>query len=1527
MTVASGAATASQSGPTLTITTSQFAALNWQTFNIAVGETTIFNQPSASSVVFNRINDANPSQIFGSLQANGVVVLMNSSGFYFGPNSYVKTGGLIVSTANATPPQNGGGSWTFNGPPPAASIINYGKIDVGAGGSAYLIAENIQNFGSINAPGGTIGLVAGQQVLLSDRPDGRGLSVQVIVPTGAVDNHGNLTAGAGSIVMNAKTVNQDGFVQANSVRNVNGTIELVAADSLNLGANSQILANGDASPDGSSGGSVTLQSGNTFSDAAGSRIEATGGALGGNGGSVEISAPSVLSLNSTVDALAGSGFTAGTLLLDPGFITLDTTGTGSAGSGTVSAGSSTTSTLDLNVNTAFANLGVSQIILQAMNDITLAGGTAWDLSGTIGANLGGVTSGQLTLQAGRNIVFGDGSLISDGNNWSVALAAGVNNFSTGGIQPGVGNIYLNGGAGQTGGGSIQTARGSINLAAGQNITVGSGHVITAGGGSINAHALAGNIDTGSDAQGYHFEAGVGSLDQAYDLSGGLGGISTGNGGDVTLVAGGNVTSVLPTVNGYIYDGNFQSANNADYTTAGAGAYGAAPGNVTVVAGGNVTGHYLAANGAGKIFAGVKMDASGNPVTDGSGNYVLGSTGSAGTSRSNPNFSLSLIQGGWNVTAAQNIILQEVNNPNGVFDTTAGVAFNHYFDYGLNDYVNLQAGNLVQLGAPASSLPRATGLAVPFIYPSILNVTAGAGGIFLGTPGSPSSLILFPSPQGSLTLNTPGALAGNLAPLQGSPQFFNLIVSDSGSRQFKTASSFGLNDHAATPVHLGSETPVVLNVGGNMNYIFLGSPEAAQINVGGDMNNSRFQGMNLAAGDATSINVTGDIYNRSTFTDLTGVAPAAAANLIYLSEAVNNSISATTLAGSFYYNPVTQTLTYQNINGFSLAAVLNLLNHLTIQKVINGVPQWADAPYNTIPVADPTPVSVFGNPSTPGTLAYTLLARYNALGGIPNNATATGFIFGGGGTFDITARSMDLGNSAGIVSKGVGLYKVGNSYPLAGLFGNGGAFDSGADVSVTTTGSHSAGSTAAGNLVGDLDMLSSSIATLNGGNVSILAGGDVNAGSSVFNVSTLGARGIYTTAQGDVSVIASGDINVNGSRIVTYDGGNVTIESLNGNINAGSGSSLPVVIQAYYENPVTHAVYSTTPQIPFSGILALTFPDRNPKTAPDAYAAYPAPTATLGNILIEAPNGNVTANAAGILQIPLNNVAYPNASITVLAGYELNNAGEPVYALNDRNIVTFGSAFTLTGVNIADDKLVTVNLTPLLDAGGAPALDAAGHQLYVEDLGIHGGPLVTYGVNHGITFISRYLDAAGDPLNAASLSGVSDAHGNPLFVYGRNIDVNGSGIIGSNVKLLATGDINGLIFARNNLDLTAQHAVVAHTLSGGRTDVSAPTIEGTYSGLNGVSAQGDNITADLISANVSGPTSGQSGLGQGGAANGASQGLANNASTQAAAATGQADDDEKKKKGKQIALAQKVSRVTVIFPPKKVSETKTPNPGT
>ncbi|MEI7808991.1 MAG: hypothetical protein WCJ07_10970, partial [Verrucomicrobiota bacterium] len=971
---------------------------------------------------------------------------------------------------------------------------------------------------------------------------------------------------------NAKVVNKSGLLQDNSVQNQNGVIELVAADALNLGADSKILANGDASAGGSAGGSITLKSDNTFSDLAGGEISVAGGANGGNGGHVEISAPHMAAVHSAVDGTARAGFTGGTLLLDPDYIILDNTGGDSAGSGTVAVGDSPGGTLDLNVSSAFT--GFSHITLQANYDILLADGTRWNLSDSTGQS-----GGQLTLEAGRNILFGNNTAIYDLNGWSIGLYAGVSDFNLKTVAPGAGSIYLNGfdpnnsGNGfdpsSPGNGFIKTASGNITLVAGQDITVGTGYVNTTGGGSINAHALAGNIDTGGYALGYVFQA-ADSASQGYfvDPSQGVGGISTTAGGDVNLTAGGNVASLRPGRGGYFYDDNFYSfADNPQVVTAGCGAYGSQAGNVTVVAGGNVTGNYLVANGTGSIFAGVQMDADGNPVKN-AGQYVLGSTGSAGTDQLNPNLALNLVRGGWNVTAAQNIILQEVRNPNGDFNTVDSSSGSfHAFDYAASDYVNLTAGNLVQLGASSSALPRLNGLdslRVPVIYPGILNIVAGAGGVVLKGDSTYNKLILYPTPQGGLTITTTGggSLIGSLPAISGTPQIFNLIVSDSGNSQYYQSSGdlFGLNDHAATPVHLNSEMPIALNISGNMSYLLLGAPEAAQINVVGNMNNCRFQGMNLNAADVTSITVGqaakinmensgilnpatdggltvgGNIINRGAFTfiDLNAVSGASAPDLSLLSLAVNNSISGATLANSFFYNPATKILTYQNISGQSLSTVLALLQHLKVQVYQSGVPQWEDAPFNTIPKT--TTVSVLNSAT-----ASALLAQYNALGPIPGGAG--GYTLGGGGTFAITARNLDLGTTAGIQSKGAGLYSVAGDYVLRNYF------TKGADIDI--------------HLSGKLDMFSSSIASLNGGSIAINASGAVNTGSSDFTVASLGARGIFSTSGGDVSVIAGGNVNVNGSRIAAYDGGNVTVESLFGNVDAGTGASLPVAVQGYY----------------------------------------------------------------------------------------------------------------------------------------------------------------------------------------------------------------------------------------------------------------------------------------------------------------------------------------------------------------------------
>ena len=404
-----GSATFTTSGSQLTINTSDRAFINWQSFNIGVGETTTFVQPSSSSVVWNQINDPNASQILGNLNANGYVILQNAAGFYVGGQASITTHGLMLTTAPInTPDLSGAGPWEFSAPPPTASIINYGHINITGGGSAFLIAHDIDNQGTITAPGGSVGLYAGQDVLVSSRPDGRGLSATVTLPEGSVNNSGKLIADGGSIALHAQVVNQGGLVQANSVQNVNGTIELVASDAVNLGAGSVISAHGD-SKGVSSGGSVTVKSGNTFSDLAGSSIDISGGTHGGNGGQLEISAANLGDIRSGINGRAAKGFRGGIFTMDPEEWLIDS------------------SFISSHAPIFSSSSGLYEINVQADDTITFAANTVWNLADPGGAAL-------LTLSAGNDIIFNDGSGIKAAKNWSLSLSAGRPIRSRGRLQ-------------------------------------------------------------------------------------------------------------------------------------------------------------------------------------------------------------------------------------------------------------------------------------------------------------------------------------------------------------------------------------------------------------------------------------------------------------------------------------------------------------------------------------------------------------------------------------------------------------------------------------------------------------------------------------------------------------------------------------------------------------------------------------------------------------------------------------------------------------------------------------------------------------------------------------------------------------------------------------------------------------------------------------------------------------------------------------------------------------------------------------
>src|SRR5262245_22336544 len=86
--VTSGRAGATYTGTTLRVNQqTERAILSWQSFDVAADGRVQFLQPGASSIALNRIHQASPSRIFGAVEANGQIYLINQNGIVFGPTA------------------------------------------------------------------------------------------------------------------------------------------------------------------------------------------------------------------------------------------------------------------------------------------------------------------------------------------------------------------------------------------------------------------------------------------------------------------------------------------------------------------------------------------------------------------------------------------------------------------------------------------------------------------------------------------------------------------------------------------------------------------------------------------------------------------------------------------------------------------------------------------------------------------------------------------------------------------------------------------------------------------------------------------------------------------------------------------------------------------------------------------------------------------------------------------------------------------------------------------------------------------------------------------------------------------------------------------------------------------------------------------------------------------------------------------------------------------------------------------------
>src|SRR5436190_934394 len=164
-TVVGGAATISGQGSSHVIVnqSSQNAIVNWNTFNVGAGERAQFIQPSTSAATLNRVTGGlGPSQILGTIDANGRVFLVNRDGIIFGAGAVINTAGFLATTADIKNDDFMAGRYNFSIPGrPDASIVNSGTITATSGGFAALVAPGVRNSGTITANLGSVTLGAG----------------------------------------------------------------------------------------------------------------------------------------------------------------------------------------------------------------------------------------------------------------------------------------------------------------------------------------------------------------------------------------------------------------------------------------------------------------------------------------------------------------------------------------------------------------------------------------------------------------------------------------------------------------------------------------------------------------------------------------------------------------------------------------------------------------------------------------------------------------------------------------------------------------------------------------------------------------------------------------------------------------------------------------------------------------------------------------------------------------------------------------------------------------------------------------------------------------------------------------------------------------------------------------------------------------------------------------------------------------------------------------------------------------------
>ncbi|WP_459711127.1 filamentous haemagglutinin family protein [Paraburkholderia sp. 2C] len=780
------------------------------------------------------------------------------------------------------------------------------------------------------------------------------------------------------------------------------------------------------------------------------------------------------------------------------------------------------------------------------------------------------------------------------------------------------------------------------------------------------------------------------------------------GGNVTVNAGGDISNLAVSLPTTWYLTNARTDTPTVNTVGG--------GNLTVTAGGNIlSGDYFVARGTGTIAAGGQIGSDfsvpsgllGQPPVTVATLFALQDAVLNVTARQGVNvggvFDPSYLQGGdmqgYSTSSAINVA-----------STTGDVQF------GTLDNRNFELPGLGSLSNTSALLP------------ATVELVALTGGITVASGGE-----LFPSATGNLTLIADQSIdlsgenglvgSGDQTFRSSGVPVFGMLDIDPTLMPSPTkpdaavplATDTTVTAHDSSPLHADDTDPArIYSLNGSIvdgtlepvgatnggfydNLVTLSLDKPALIQAGQDIINLALDAQNLREADVTRVVAGRDIFD----TPLIPNAPVVPSLVLggpgtFDIEAGRNIGPLTSQEQAIASRGDATALTATGIEAVGNANNPNLPHESASIQVMFGISPGVDDADFISAYIDPAS-SVPGVPSsTPALIAF--MEQYDAGQGVDTGLSA-----------DKTAASNAVGTltaeQAWTQFQALPSYvqqlfvqqvlfnvltTVGNDFnnpasPFHGQYARGyQAINTLFPASFGYTANNLDGGTNGANTLvdtGDLDIRSTTIQTQQGGNVSILGpGGQALVGSTSAPPEVVdstgrvlagpGTQGILTLEQGNINIFTDRSLLLAQSRVFTEQGGDMTIWSSNGDINAGKGAKTSAdVPEPIFVCDVNHfCMVDPRGEVTGAGIATL----------------QTIPGAPPGNVNLIAPRGTVDAGDAGIRVSGALNVAALHVANADNIQVQGAKTGIPTAPTVDTGALTAASSASSAASQMAQD---------------------------------------------------------------------------------------------------------------------------------------------------------------------------------------------------------------------------------------------------